>query len=83
MPTLPFIEIKLGLQSEHPLTPSSHSCFKVKVPASVSPLSAQPRRRRRRNHRKVSKSQLKFLLLGREFSCLHLLLHRITSEEPS
>ncbi|XLR03695.1 hypothetical protein S83_069893, partial [Arachis hypogaea] len=38
--------------SEHPLTPSSHSCFKVKVPASVSPLSAQPRRRRRRNHRK-------------------------------
>ncbi|QHO20812.1 uncharacterized protein DS421_11g341240 [Arachis hypogaea] len=52
MPTLPFLEIRLGLQCEQPLTLFSHSCFKVWLLASASPVSAQSRRHRRHNHRK-------------------------------
>ncbi|XLR19076.1 hypothetical protein S83_046988 [Arachis hypogaea] len=50
MPTLPFLEIRLGLQCEQPLTPFSRSCFKVWVSVSTSPVSAQPHRHRRNNH---------------------------------
>ncbi|RYQ85722.1 hypothetical protein Ahy_B10g105308 [Arachis hypogaea] len=52
MPTLPFLEIILGLQCEQPSLHFYRSCFKVWLPSSASPLQAQPRCHRRHNHRK-------------------------------